>query len=47
MKGYSSPLAFRQALDERLKNVATQREVAIQGLRLKVAIERLIAGLFY
>ena len=45
-KAYSNAAAFRQALEARLKTVAEQRGVQIQGLRLKVAIERLLARLF-
>lgn len=46
MKKYTSAIAFRQALEERLKNIAAERKVALQGLRVKVAIERLLARLF-
>jgi predicted nucleotidyltransferase component of viral defense system len=45
-KTYSSAAAFRQALETRLRVVAEQRGVQIDGLRLKVAIERLLARLF-
>jgi hypothetical protein len=45
-KSYSNAAAFRQSLETRLKAVATERGVQIQGLRLKVAIERLLARLF-
>jgi hypothetical protein len=45
-KAYSNAAAFRQALEARLRTVAEQRGVQIQGLRLKVAIERLLARLF-
>jgi len=43
---FSSPVAFRQALEQRLKNLAQQRGVPLQTLRMKLAIERLIARLF-
>lgn len=43
---YPNAEAFRQALETRLRNAAQQRGVQIQGLRLKVAIERLLARLF-
>jgi hypothetical protein len=43
---YSNAAAFRQALEARLRTVAEQRGVQLQGLRLKVAIERLLARLF-
>ncbi len=46
-KTYANAAAFRQALETRLRTVAQQRGVQIQGLRLKVAIERLLARLFY
>ncbi len=45
-KSYPNAEAFRQALEARLRNAAQQRGVQIQGLRLKVAIERLLARLF-
>ncbi len=44
---YPNAAAFRQALEARLRNVAQARGVQIQGLRLKVAIERLLARLFH
>jgi len=43
---FSSPVAFRQALEQRLKNLARRRGVPLQTLRLKLAIERLLARLF-
>lgn len=43
---YASAAAFRQALEARLRSAAEKRAVQIQGLRLKVAIERLLARLF-
>lgn len=46
-KSYANAAAFRQALEARLKAVAEQRSVQIQGVRLKVAIERLLARLFH
>jgi hypothetical protein len=48
MKGsYATAAAFRQALEARLVAVAEHRAVPLQGLRLKVAIERLLARLFH
>ena len=44
---YATAEAFRQALEARLRTVAAQRGTQIQGLRLKVAIERLLARLFH
>jgi hypothetical protein len=46
-RSYANAAAFRQALETRLRAVAQQRGVQIQGLRLKVAIERLLARLFH
>lgn len=43
---FSSPVAFRQALEQRLKNLATERGVPLNTLRLKFMIERLLARLF-
>ncbi len=45
-KVYANAEAFRRALEDRLRTVAQERGVQIQGLRLKVAIERLLARLF-
>lgn len=45
-RSYPNAAAFRQALEARLRNIAQERGVQIQGLRLKVAIERLLARLF-
>ena len=45
-KVYANAEAFRNALEDRLRAVAQERGVQIQGLRLKVAIERLLARLF-
>ena len=45
-KIYANAEAFRNALEDRLRTVAQERGVQIQGLRLKVAIERLLARLF-
>jgi len=44
---YATATAFRQALETRIRNVAAERGVQIQGLRLKIAIERLLARLFH
>lgn len=44
---YASAAAFRQALETRVRTLAEERGVQIQGLRLKVAIERLLARLFH
>lgn len=45
-KSYSNAAAFRQGLETRLRAAASERGVQIQGLRLKLAIERLLARLF-
>ncbi len=34
-RSYASPAAFRQALDARLRTLAAERGVQIQGLRLR------------
>jgi hypothetical protein len=47
MRSYANAAAFRQAIETRLRSVAQERRVQIQGLRLKLAIERLIARLFH
>ncbi len=44
---YKNAAAFRQALEARLRTIAHERGVQIQGLRLKLAIERLLARLFH
>lgn len=46
MRSYADAASFRQALDARLRRAARDRAVQIQGLRLKVAIERILARLF-
>lgn len=46
-RSYPNAEAFRQALEARLRIAAQQRGAQIQGLRLKVAIERLLARLFH
>lgn len=43
---YANAAAFRQALEERLRTIAAEREMPLEGLRLKVSIERLLARLF-
>jgi hypothetical protein len=45
-RSYATAAAFRTALETRLRSVAQERGVQIQGLRLKVAIERMLARLF-
>lgn len=45
-KAYLNAEAFRHAFEARLRNTARERGVQIQGLRLKAAIERLLARLF-
>ena len=46
-KEYPNAAAFRQAPEALLRTVAQDRRVQIQGLRLKVAIERVLARLFH
>jgi Nucleotidyl transferase AbiEii toxin, Type IV TA system len=43
---FQDPAAFRQSLEERLRQVAATRGVAVNALRLKLLIERLLARLF-
>lgn len=43
---YDDPAAFRQALEERLRRTAEERGLAVNALRLKLLIERLLARLF-
>ena len=43
---FSSPVAFRQALERRLKTMAEERAVPLNTVRLKLLIERLLARLF-
>lgn len=45
-RSYADASAFRQALDDRIRALASERGVPIQGLQLKVAMERLLARLF-
>jgi len=46
-RSYADAAAFRQALDTRIRTLAAERGAPIQGLQLKVAIERLLARLFH
>ena len=43
---YSSPAAFRMALEDRLKNISRKENVDIQRLRREVAFDRFLARLF-
>jgi len=45
-KSFATPAAFRTALEDRLKKTAEARGVPVNNLRLKFAIERLLARLF-
>lgn len=45
-KSFSTPAAFRQALEDRLKKTADARGAPVNSLRLKFVIERLLARLF-
>lgn len=45
-KSFPNAAAFRSSLESRLRTIAQQRGTQIQGLRLKLAIERLLARLF-
>jgi len=46
MERYGSAAAFRQALEERLRSRAEETGVALQRLRTRVAMDRLLARLF-
>ncbi|MFO0828081.1 MAG: nucleotidyl transferase AbiEii/AbiGii toxin family protein [Phycisphaerales bacterium] len=46
-QSYANAAAFRQALETRIRTLAEERAVQIQGLRLKAAIERLLGRLFH
>jgi hypothetical protein len=43
---FSTAAAFRQSLEERLRQRAEAAGVAVNGLRLKLLMERLLARLF-
>ncbi len=43
---FEDPAAFRQSLEERLRQAAAARGLAVNALRLKLLIERLLARLF-
>lgn len=45
-KSFAAPGAFRQAIEARLKQTAEARGVSVNSMRLKFAIERLLARLF-
>lgn len=44
---YKTATAFRQALEQRLKRIASERGIPLNTLRLKVVIERLLARPFF
>jgi Nucleotidyl transferase AbiEii toxin, Type IV TA system len=43
---FASPGAFKRSLEDRLRSAATEREVSIDSIRLKLVMERLLARLF-
>jgi Nucleotidyl transferase AbiEii toxin, Type IV TA system len=45
-KSFSTPAAFRESLETRLKLLAGQRGIPMNTLRLKLVMERLLARLF-
>jgi len=45
-KSFATPAAFKTSLEARLRTVATQRNVPMNTLRLKLVMERLLARLF-
>ncbi len=46
VRSFDNPVRFRQSLEERLRQTAETRGVAVNTLRLKLLIERLLARLF-
>lgn len=46
LRRFEDPAAFRQSLEERLRQAAEARGLAVNSLRLKLLIERLLARLF-
>ena len=45
-KKYDSAVAFRQALEHRLKKIAREQSVPLDRLRRRVTFDRLLARLF-
>ena len=45
-KSFTDPIAFKTSLEARLRTLAVQRGIALNTLRLKLVIERLLARLF-
>ncbi len=45
-KSFTDPIAFKTSLEARLRTLAAQRGIALNTLRLKLVIERLLARLF-
>ena len=45
-KEYRSAMAFRSALETRLKNISKEKNIDIQRLRRQVAFDRLLSRLF-
>jgi len=43
---YTTPLAFKQALENRLRSEAEQRGMALQRLRQLVVFDRMLSRLF-
>ena len=46
IKKYENAIAFRRALEDRLKNIARDRSVSLDRLRRQVTFDRLLARLF-
>src|SRR3989338_3785468 len=45
-KLYSSPENFRQALEDRLRNISLSENIPLDRLRKRIAFDRLLARLF-
>ncbi len=46
IRSYATPLAFKAALEQRLRNEASRSRIALQRLRQQVVFERYLARLF-
>ena len=45
-KSFTSPAAFKASLEHQLRNIAAERAIPLNTVRLKLVIERLLARLF-
>ncbi len=46
IKKYDNAISFRQALDDRIKNIARQRAIPLIRLRRQITFDRFLARLF-